>query len=72
MDEFVGVYVAQSEGEAVSLCALLESAGIEAIHRLTNAGAGAFGATASGTPQEILVRAEDADDARQILASDGE
>jgi Putative prokaryotic signal transducing protein len=72
MDEFVSVYVAQSEGEAVSLCALLESAGIEAMHRLTNTGAGALGAVGSAAPQEILVRPEDADDARQILESDNE
>lgn len=61
--------VAQSEGEAVSLCALLESAGIKSMHRLTNAGAGAYDGWAAGAPQEIVVLAEDADLARQVLSS---
>jgi hypothetical protein len=69
MDDFVVVSVAQSEGEAVSLCALLESAGIRSMHRLTNQGAGAYDGWAASAPQEIVVRAEDADLAREVLGS---
>ena len=57
MDELVRVGFASSEAEAVSLTALLASAGIDAIYRVTNAGA----------PHEIIVRAEDAETAREIL-----
>jgi hypothetical protein len=67
MDELVRVGLVSSEGEAVSLTALLESAGIDAIYRVTNLGAGAFDGWASGAPHEILVRAEDAETAREIL-----
>ena len=67
MDELVRVGFASSEGEAVSLTALLASAGIDAIYRVTNAGAGAFDGWAAGAPHEILVRAEDAETAREIL-----
>ena len=68
MDELVVVGQASSEAEAVSLSALLKSAGIDAIYRVTNVGAGAFDGWASGAPQEILVRTEDAETAREILA----
>lgn len=68
MEELVTVGVAASEGEAVSLVGLLESAGIDAIYRVTNTGAGALGGWAAGAPQEILVRPEDAEAAREILA----
>jgi Putative prokaryotic signal transducing protein len=67
MDELVVVTIASSEGEAVSLSALLKSAGIESIYRVTNTGAGAFDGWASGAAHEILVRAEDAETAREIL-----
>jgi hypothetical protein len=71
MDGFVTVGIARSEGEAVSLCGLLESAGIECTHRLTNTGAGAFDGWSAGASQEILVRVDDAELAREVLASSG-
>jgi Putative prokaryotic signal transducing protein len=67
MDELVSVAVARFEGEAVALRDLLRSAGIDAIYRATNQGAGAFDGLVTSAPQEILVRAEDAEVARQIL-----
>ena len=36
MDDLVSVGLANSEGEAISLCALLESAGIKSTYRVTN------------------------------------
>jgi hypothetical protein len=68
MSNLVSVYVTPTEAEAVSLCMLLESAGIEAIHRITNFGAGAFDGWSAGGPQEILVSAKDAELAREVLA----
>jgi|SoiMetStandDraft_2_1073263.scaffolds.fasta_scaffold99354_2 hypothetical protein len=67
MDDLVVVETARSEAEAVSLCQLLESAGIDATYRITNLGAGAFDGWSSGAPQEILVRAQDAELAREVL-----
>jgi hypothetical protein len=69
MDELVRIEVVQTEGAAVALCSLLESAGIKCMHRLTNTGAGAFDGWAAAASQEIIVRAEDADLAREILQS---
>ena len=59
--------MAATEAEAISLGALLGSAGIQSMYRMTNAGAGAFDGWAAGAPQEILVRAEDAELAREVL-----
>lgn len=67
-DELVVVSVVSDEGEAVALTGLLKSAGIEAIYRVTNTGAGAYDGWASGAPHEIIVRAEDAELAREVLA----
>ena len=69
MDELVAVGLADSEGEAVALCALLESAGIKATYRVTNVGAGAYDGWAAGAQHELIVRAEDAKLAREVLAS---
>jgi hypothetical protein len=66
-DELVRVAVAATEGEAVSLTSLLESAGVQSMYRMTNTGAGAFDGWAAGAPQEILVRADDAELAREVL-----
>jgi hypothetical protein len=66
-DELVRVGVAATEAEAVGLVSLLESAGVAAMYRMTNAGAGAFDGWSAGAPQEILVRAHDAELAREVL-----
>ena len=69
MDELVVVETARTEAEAVSLCQLLESAGIKSTYRITNLGAGAFDGWSAGAPQEIVVRAQDAELAREVLAA---
>jgi len=68
MDDLVAVGIANSEGEAISLCALLESAGIKSTYRLTNVGAGAYDGWSAGASQQILVRPEDAEVAREVLS----
>jgi hypothetical protein len=70
MDEYVKVGSASSEAEAVSLIGLLESAGIEASYRVSDFGAGASDGWSSGAQQEIFVRPQDAELAREVLASD--
>jgi hypothetical protein len=67
MDDLESVGLANSEGEAVALCALLESAGIKPTYRLTNVGAGAYDGWSAGAAQEILVRLEDAELAGEVL-----
>jgi hypothetical protein len=67
MDELVVVETARTEAEAVSLCALLQSAGISCSYRITNTGAGAFDGWSAAAPQEIVVRAQDAELAREVL-----
>jgi hypothetical protein len=67
VDDLVAVDVVGTEGEAELLCSLLRTAGIAAMHRPTNQAAGAFDGWSAGGPREILVRAEDADAARDVL-----
>ena len=66
-DDWVVVEVADSEPEAELLCSLLRSAGIECLPRLTNSGAGAGDGLGTVGAHDILVRSEDAQDAREIL-----
>jgi hypothetical protein len=67
MDDLVAVDVVGTESEAELLCSLLRTAGIASMHRPTNQAAGAFDGWSPGGPREILVRAEDADAAREVL-----
>jgi Putative prokaryotic signal transducing protein len=67
MDELVVVEVVASEPEAELLCSLLRSAGIRCTYRVTNVGAGAADGLAVGGPQEVVVRAEDVESARDVL-----
>lgn len=67
MDELVVVEVVASEPEAELLCSLLRSAGIRCTHRVTNVGAGAADGLAVAGPQEVVVRAEDVESAREVL-----
>ena len=65
--ELVPLTVVNSEMEAEVLCGELRSAGIECGHRpATSAGMG----TAFLGPHEVLVRPEDLDSARRLLAGD--
>lgn len=67
--ELVVVDVVASEPEAELLCSLLRSAGIECTSRQTNLGAGASDGLPVGGPQEVIVRREDAEAAREVLGS---
>jgi hypothetical protein len=72
MAELATVTVVRNETEAEMICALLGTAGIDALHRQTNAGAG-FG---DGMPQtgahEVLVAADELDHARDVLGAQPE
>jgi hypothetical protein len=67
MSEFVVVEVVPTEPEAALLCSLLRSSGIKCTNRVTNRGAGAADGLSVGGPQEIIVRSEDLESAREIL-----
>ena len=67
MDELVVVEVVATEPKAEMLCSLLRSAGVRCMRRLTNRGAGAFEGLPVGGPQEVIVRAEDVETAREVL-----
>jgi Putative prokaryotic signal transducing protein len=67
MDELVVVEVVSNQPEAAMLCELLRGSGIKCAHRLTNRGAGAADGLSVGGPQEIVVRQEDLESAREIL-----
>ena len=66
MDELVVVEVVGTEPEAELLCSLLRSAGISCTRRQSNYGAGASDGMPGG-PQEIVVRVEDLESAREVL-----
>jgi hypothetical protein len=70
-DEVVKLTEAGSEPEAVEICGYLEENGIKAMYDTGGvggpAGIGQLGGGFSGG-QEILVRAEDAERARELLA----
>jgi hypothetical protein len=66
-EELVVVEVVATESEAELLCSLLRSAGIRCAYRVTNVGAGAADGLAVGGPQEVVVRAEDVESAREVL-----
>jgi hypothetical protein len=69
-DQFVVVEVASNEPEAELLCSLLRSADMDCLPRLTNSGAGAGDGLGTAGSHEILVRARDAQAAREILHRD--
>jgi hypothetical protein len=67
VDELVVVEVVATEGEAALLASLLRDAGIESTYRLSNFGAGASDGMPVGGPQEVLVRRDDLESAREVL-----
>jgi hypothetical protein len=67
VDEFAVLDVVATEQEAEVLAGLLRSAGIEAVARQTNVGAGASDGLSTVGPYALLVRAEDLDAARNVL-----
>jgi hypothetical protein len=66
-DELVAVETVGTEFEADAVCGLLREAGIECMHRGTTMSAGVLGGLGQGA-REVLVRAEDAERAREALA----
>ena len=69
MDDEVAVTVVGSQPEAELACDLLRSENIACYHRPTSYAAGAGdGLVSLGSPREIVVRAEDAGRARELLA----
>ncbi len=71
MDDWVVVEVARSEPEAELLCSVLRDAGIDCVPRLTNSGAGAGDGLGTVGAHDILVRPQDAEDAREFLREPG-
>ena len=67
MEDLVVVEIVGTEPEAELLCSRLRSAEIPCTHRVTNIGAGAADGLAVGGPQEVLVRREDLERAREIV-----
>jgi putative signal transducing protein len=53
--------------EAPTICGLLRTEGIACTDRRTDMGAGAWEATGSGGPREILVAASDLERARELI-----
>jgi hypothetical protein len=68
MDELVVLEVVGTEQEAQLICSLLRTAGIGCAHRQSNYGAGAADGMPIGGPQEVIVRGEDVESAREVLA----
>jgi Putative prokaryotic signal transducing protein len=67
MDDLVVVDSVQTVVEASVVCGLLRDAGIECYDRPTNFAVGAADGWASGGPREIVVRGDDAGEARRVL-----
>jgi hypothetical protein len=53
--------------EAEAICGLLRTEGIVCDHRRTDMGSGAWEATGSGGPREILVMPSDLERARELI-----
>jgi Putative prokaryotic signal transducing protein len=66
----VPLTVVGSEAEAEVIRGLLATEGIESMHRPTNFGAGATDGFTPAGEREILVRPEQLEEARALLASD--
>jgi hypothetical protein len=68
VDDEISVTVVGSEPEAELACRLLRTEGIPCYHRPTSFAAGAGdGLVSAGSPREIVVRAQDAGRARELL-----
>jgi hypothetical protein len=68
MDDLVVVDAVPTVMEASIVCGLLRDAGIECYDRPTNYAVAAMDGWPSAGPREIVVRGEDADKARKVLA----
>jgi hypothetical protein len=72
MGELATVTIVPTETEAELVVALLRTAGIEAVYRQTNAGAGAADAMPQVGAQEVLVEPGELARARETLAAEPE
>jgi Putative prokaryotic signal transducing protein len=70
-DELVRVTIAANEPEAEAIRGLLATEGSESMQRPTDFAAGALDGWAAGGAREVLVRADDVEQARQLLESGG-
>jgi hypothetical protein len=69
--ELVRLTIAADEFAADTIISLLQTEGIEAIQQRTDLAAGMADAAASAFgPREVLVRPEDLDRARELIATD--
>ena len=68
-EDFVAVEVASNQPQAEFLASMLRDAGIDVLARATNQGAGAGDGLGVGGAHEILVRQQDAESAREVLAA---
>ncbi|MGH3111287.1 MAG: putative signal transducing protein [Gaiellaceae bacterium] len=66
--ELVRLTIVGSEAEAELVRGLLATEGIESMQRPTDVGAGALDGWAAGGSREILVRAADLENARELIA----
>jgi Putative prokaryotic signal transducing protein len=71
VDDWVVVEAASSEAEAELLCSVLRGSGIECLTRVTNSGAGAGDGLGTTGAHNILVSAQEAQAAREILHDPG-
>jgi len=69
VDDFVVVETVPTVMEASLICGILRNVGIRCLDRPTNFAAGANDGWPSGGWREIVVRGEDADEARKVLAA---
>jgi hypothetical protein len=67
VDDWVVVEVAGSEAEAELLCSVLRGSGIECLTQVTNSGAGAGDGLGTVGAHNIIVSAQHAQAAREIL-----
>jgi hypothetical protein len=72
VDGLATLTVVPNEMEAEMVCALLRTAGIDAVHRQTDAGAGAADAMPQVGAQEVMVAEHDLERARATLAAEPE
>jgi Putative prokaryotic signal transducing protein len=66
--ELVRLTIVGSEPEAELIRGLLATEGIDSLQRPTDVAAGALDGWAAGGAREILVRAEDLETARELIA----
>jgi len=69
VDDLVVLEAVSTEVEASLICDILRDAGIKCLQRPTNFAAGAADGWSSGGPREVVVRNEDAGEARKVLAA---